>query len=196
MTKLPTDCRLAFHPHFLTLAEERAIYAHLDGLPELKRLTTMMADGTERPVALGSFMLGDDDVLGYDKLHATWGGRGPWPACLQPVKGRIEAIAGRTYQVARCVYYADGNAGVDYHTDPPAYGDTSVIASLSLGERRTFSLRSLEQPERRYNVDLPSGSLFIMGEGCQDRYEHALLPDPERAGPRFNLTFRQFGSGR
>lgn len=193
MNQLPTDCRLAFHPDFLSQSEERSCLAYLDGLPALKDRRMTMADGTVREIGMGSFMLGDAAVLGYDSLVAAWGARAPWPALMLPIKRRVEALAGRTFHVGRCVYYEDGDVGIDYHTDPPAYGDTSVIASLSLGEERMFSLRSIADPSRTYDVSLASGSLFIMGEGCQERYEHALLVDASKRGSRFNVTFRQFG---
>lgn len=84
---------------------------------------------------------------------------------------------------------------IDYHTDPPAYGDTSVIASLSLGEARRFSLRSQSDPDEVHDVELLSGSLVIMGAGCQEQYEHALRVEVSRRNPRFNVTFRMFGHG-
>ena len=193
MPRLPTDCRVEFHPTFLSPEESAAVYAHLDGIPELKDRRVRTADGKVHETDLGSYILGDDDVLGFDKLPPVWGGRAPWPACLVDIKPRVEAIAGCTFQVGRCIYYEHGDRGVDYHVDLPAYGDTSTIASLSFGEERVFSLRSLEDPEVVYDLTLPDGSLVILGTGCQDRYQHALLRDPEKRKPRFNITFRMYG---
>lgn len=43
-----------------------------------------------------------------------------------------------------------------------------------------------------YPIDLPNGSLLLMGDGCQERYEHSLPLDPGCTAPRINLTFRPF----
>jgi len=96
------------------------------------------------------------------------------------------------FQVARCAYYANGSEGMDFHSDQPAYGDTSAIASLSLGVEREFVFRDIRSGEL-YCLRLQPGSLLFMGQGCQEKYEHALAKDETCATPRLNLTFRKFG---
>ena len=81
---------------------------------------------------------------------------------------------------------------MDYHRDVSAFGDTSHIASISLGAERMFSLRELETGEV-CDVHLAHGSLIYMGPGCQERYEHAVPADPGCGEARVNLTFRLFG---
>ena len=80
-----------------------------------------------------------------------------------------------------------------YHSDPSAYGNTDCIASVSLGAEREFLLRDQENPDETYSYLLENGSLIIMGEHCQEHYEHAVPPDPTCHAPRINLTFRKFG---
>ncbi len=97
------------------------------------------------------------------------------------------------FQVARCVYYRDGSEGVGFHRDLPAYGSTSVIASLSLGTEREFVFRSTSDPAERFAIRLASGSLLLMGEGCQELYEHGLSYNENCHEARLNLTFRKYG---
>ena len=55
-----------------------------------------------------------------------------------------------------------------FHRDLPAYGDTSAIASLSLGAEREFIFRKTTNPDERFAIPLISGSLLFMGKGCQE----------------------------
>ena len=114
-----------------------------------------------------------------------------WPDSLQQVKDKVENMTGRTFQFCVCIYYPDGSSGVDFHSDPPAYGDTSVIPSLSLGEKREFLLKEKETGSI-YSMTLASGSLLIMGEHCQEKYQHCLPVNPIYKKPRINMTFRQY----
>ncbi|MBT5048063.1 MAG: hypothetical protein HOM58_06130 [Rhodospirillaceae bacterium] len=61
------------------------------------------------------------------------------------------------------------------------------------GEEREFAFRSLENEDDIYRLDLKSGSLLVMGKGCQENYQHALPYNDEYKNPRINLTFRPFG---
>ena len=41
-------------------------------------------------------------------------------------------------------------------------------------------------------MKLENRSLLVIDKGCQDNYEHALLPNKEIKTDRVNLTFRKF----
>jgi len=119
-----------------------------------------------------------------------WGNIAIWPDYLLPIKHHLEGLTDRVYGNCICIYYPDGNSGVDFHSDYQAFGDTSVIPSLSLGEERVFQLR--EKSTYKINsTKLENGSLIIMGEHCQERYEYSVPLDPTYTSPRINLTFRQ-----
>ena len=106
---------------------------------------------------------------------------------------RVGAVTGCDHPVCVAIYYPDGRAGVDYHSDPPAFGDTRAIASISLGCERRFGIRDLEGQAEDYVMRLAHGSLLTMGPGFQDRYAHAILLEETCTEPRINLTFRCFG---
>lgn len=66
---------------------------------------------------------------------------------------------------------------IDFHSDFVAFGDTSIIPSISLGEEREFIFREIE-----------SGNKFVTP------LAHVSLPiNPDYKNERINLTFRKYG---
>ena len=111
---------------------------------------------------------------------------------MKIVKEKVETYTGHQFETCVCIYYPDGNSGVGYHSDFIAFGDTTLIPSLSLGEDRIFKLREKETLIE-HEILLNNGSLIIMGEHCQERYEHSLPENSKYKNPRINLTFRKYG---
>lgn len=135
------------------------------------------------------------DAALHDKAvlpEMLWGRTAPWPPGLQDVRDQLVDRIGQRFRVCVALHYAHGQVSMGYHADHEAYGDTSWIASLSLGATRTFSLRHVGTPSCQ-NVAMTHGSLVIMGPGCQQTCEHAILADPDCNEARINLTFRMFG---
>lgn len=100
--------------------------------------------------------------------------------------------------------YRDGSDSVAFHGDKlgEMRRDT-IVAIVSVGERRRFSLRPAVDPAapRRRESDaraarssltfsVGEGDLFVMGGTCQETWEHA-LPKMMRAGPRIAIMFRE-----
>jgi alkylated DNA repair dioxygenase AlkB len=89
--------------------------------------------------------------------------------------------------------YRDGRDSVAWHSDYEGrHGGRVVIASLTLGAVRRFMFRP--KPGREgatLAFDLPAGSLLLMGDGCQEHWEHHVPKTARPVGPRINLTFRQ-----
>jgi len=87
--------------------------------------------------------------------------------------------------------YRDERDSVAWHSDDePELGPQPLIASLSLGAERRFSLKHKRIKGERYDLMLSSGSLLIMSGATQQHWQHALLKQTLRSGPRINLTFR------
>ncbi len=121
-----------------------------------------------------------------------WGKTAVWPDNLFKIKQRVEALTKKPFQVCVCIYYPNGNNRVSYHSDYSAFGDTTTIPSISIGEERAFLLRE-KSSQIEHEIFLEEGSLLIMGEHCQERYEHSLPIRPKYKNGRINLTFRQYG---
>lgn len=168
-----------------------------DRLMTYKELTSMMqmelASGGSSTFNFGKLMFLDRRLKEEDRLPETiYGNSIAWTADILSVKNLVEAYYNQQFQVCVCIYYPDGNSGVDYHSDLPEFGDTSIIASLSLGEEREFLMREKASLLETRQV-LAHGSLLIMKNDCQKLYEHCLPVNSIYTKPRINLTFRKYG---
>ena len=141
----------------------------------------------------GKLMFIDEELKTAGRFpEFAYGKNFPWPKEIRFLKERVEAQTGLVFGTCVCIWYPDGNIGVDYHSDQPAFGDTKVLPSISLGGERKFQLRE-NATGKVFEKRLETGSMIIMGEYCQERYEHCLPEDPECTEGRINLTFRQVG---
>ena len=115
----------------------------------------------------------------------------PWTTTLADLRTQVEAIAGARFNSVLANFYRNGRDSVGWHADDEA--DLGpLIASLSLGETRTFSLRPRSR-NRGKPVELPlvSGTLLLMRAPLKQKWNHAIPPIPEVTEGRINLTFRQ-----
>jgi alkylated DNA repair dioxygenase AlkB len=190
---LPLKCQATYFANFLSEAAAVELFDEIVCGFDVTNKIMKMYDGSEHTAETGSYIFADAELTSYSALPEVWGGRSEWTDSLATIRDNITRQTGVRFQVVRCIYYRDGSEGVDFHQDFPAYGNTNEIASLSLGAEREFLLRNVSDHEDRYSIRLASGSLLFMGEGTQQRYEHALPHDKSCHSPRLNLTFRKFG---
>ncbi len=147
-------------------------------------------------------------VIMYDKAvitprltawygHTRQGNEGklealPWLPELYDLKNRIESFTGTTFQGVLLNYYRDGNDSVAWHADKDTItGVKTDIASLSLGQERSFDFRSSEDHRQQYSITLEHGSLLLMKGALQKGWEHRIAKSPIPMKARINLTFRQ-----
>lgn len=124
--------------------------------------------------------------------------RQPWLALLQQLKHQLEQLLGCTFNSVLANYYRDGNDGVAWHADDePELGEQPVIASLSFGATRRFSLKAkptawgkAKKPNRALHLDLAGGSLLVMAGRTQQFYYHQIAKTQRPVAGRVNLTFR------
>jgi alkylated DNA repair dioxygenase AlkB len=116
----------------------------------------------------------------------------PWAPLLLDIKGRVEATAGSSFNSVLLNYYRDHHDSIGFHSDDePELGKRPVIASLSLGEERTFTLkRKKSRAAKPVHLRLASGSLLLMRGDTQHCWRHGILKESRPCGPRINLTFR------
>ncbi len=90
--------------------------------------------------------------------------------------------------------YRDGADSVAWHGDTNGRhsGEDTLVAIVSLGERRRFLLRPAGRgPAIRY--DLGAGDLLVMGGSCQRTWQHAVPKGSGVDGPRISVQFRSAG---
>lgn len=117
----------------------------------------------------------------------------PWTEQLSSVRSRVEALSEAPFNSVLLNYYRDHRDSMGMHSDDePELGKNPVIASVSLGERRTFVLKHRFKKELR-SVQLPldHGSLLLMKGATQHNWKHGINKLTQPCGPRVNLTFRR-----
>jgi len=116
----------------------------------------------------------------------------PWNETLLKIKHDLEHLTGSIFNCVLLNYYRDQNDSMGFHSDDePELGPQPVIASLSLGERRTFVLKHKTRKELKpVKIQLESGSLLVMKGHTQKNWKHGIQKESKPCGPRVNLTFR------
>jgi alkylated DNA repair dioxygenase AlkB len=116
----------------------------------------------------------------------------PWPAALLPVRQRLADELDGAFNSVLANRYRDGCDYMGWHSDnESALGSRPLIASLSLGAARRFVLKHRNEPSRKLELELPHGSLLVMGGDTQLNYKHSLPRTARPLGERINLTFRR-----
>lgn len=144
---------------------------------------------------------------GQPGLTYTYSGKAmsplPWTKSLQKIKTDIEKEL-NTHSITTeftsvlINKYRDGNDSLGWHSDnEKELGLEPVIASISLGEPRTFQLRLRDDHKKKIQIELNDSSLLVMRGKTQELWQHQIPKlNAERAAlsPRINLTFRHIQS--
>jgi alkylated DNA repair dioxygenase AlkB len=116
-----------------------------------------------------------------------------WTDLLLEIKRRVESVAGSPFNSVLLNYYRDHRDSMGLHSDDePELGSKPVIASLSLGEERTFVLKhKVDKFVKPIRLKLKSGSLLVMKGETQRFWKHGISKGTRPCGGRVNLTFRR-----
>jgi len=122
----------------------------------------------------------------------------PWTPTVQQIRDAVQALvpcslAPHGFNSVLLNLYRDGADAMGWHSDDEAeLGVDPVIASVSLGACRRFSLRHRHRSDvERVDLDLSHGSLLLMAGSTQRYWQHSLPRRRDVDAPRINLTFRQ-----
>lgn len=191
--KLPLKCDVDYFKEFLDQSEAKELFDELLQIAQNQIFQPKTHTGEIIPVNFVKTMFLEQELFDQNIFpEQVWGPTQPKSKNLQKLTQKIESKLNETFPVCVMIYYPDGNSGVDFHSDLPAFGDTSVIPSISLGAERKFLLKENATKEI-FTTKLENGSLIVMGKGCQNNYEHSLPESPTCHNPRINLTFRKYG---
>ncbi len=122
----------------------------------------------------------------------------PWTPLLLEVKRSVEIASAADFNSVLLNYYRDHRDSMGYHSDDePELGPEPVIASLTLGEERTFLMRHrANRSMATVRLRPASGSLVIMKGETQRHWKHSVPKRTRSGGPRVNLTFRRIQNPR
>lgn len=117
----------------------------------------------------------------------------PWTTELLFLKKELYNFLGLDFNSVLVNYYRDGNDSIGPHSDAEEglgpSKDNIVIASVSLGEARNFTLRH-KRTKRVITKDLQYGSLLVMAGKTQRFYTHEVVKTKREVKGRLNLTYR------
>ena len=117
----------------------------------------------------------------------------PFTSPLLEIKARVEELCRENFNSVLLNYYRDHRDSMGFHADDePELGVCPSIASLSLGEERTFVMKHRSRDDiSDLRIGLTSGSLLLMRGETQSNWKHGIPKTAKPLGPRVNLTFRQ-----
>lgn len=114
-----------------------------------------------------------------------------WLLELQALRERLQDELECKFNSVLANRYRDGQDGMGWHSDDePELGTQPIIASISLGATRRFSVKAKTANAKAVHLELPHGSLLIMRGDTQKNYRHALAKTARPVGERINLTYR------
>ena len=117
----------------------------------------------------------------------------PWTPALLGIRAVVEELCSHSFNSVLLNYYRDNHDGMGFHSDDEReLGREPVIASVSLGETRTFVLKHRSRSDvPDIKLPLPSASVLLMQGATQRNWKHGIPKESRPCGPRINLTFRR-----
>jgi alkylated DNA repair dioxygenase AlkB len=191
--KLPLNCTTHYYDDFLSPSEADELYQLLLDEYKLDKARIIIEVGGKIMETDSFKILFATDRLIESNSHPEHihGKVHPWKGPMAKLREKVEAFTNHEFELAMCLYYPDGNFFTPYHSDQQTSGQKTLLPSLSLGEERDFTFREVESENEAYRLNLKNGSMLLMGEHCQFRYQHSLPKEPEYKNGRINITFRE-----
>jgi alkylated DNA repair dioxygenase AlkB len=150
------------------------------------RIETAFMFGRHMPVPRMTAWFGDADYPYSGICHRA----APFPAVVQRLRERAEAISGVSYNAVLLNLYRDGSDSVGWHSDNEAgLGNCPTIASLSLGATRRFQFRHRRTKET-ITLELSEAIWLVMAGETQRFWVHQVPKTTAAVARRINLTFR------
>ena len=136
----------------------------------------------------------------------------PWTPAVDALRRITEERLGQTVNHALIQRYTGGESYISPHADKTLDVERgTTIVNLSLGATRTMILQSKDKREdgtyRSQRVELPHGSLFMLGWESNRQFRHGIRRDrrediekrddeTRHGGERISLTFRSIATFR
>jgi len=179
---------LYYIPDFLERAESDLLFQTLHNTLEWRQDRVFIAGEWRIQPRLSAWYGDPTAVYTYSglKLAPMY-----WTEELRHLKNRIELTTNNSFNSVLCNMYRDGTDSMGWHADnEKELGVKPIIASISLGEVRTFKLKHKVDTHKKLDMRPEAGSLLIMSDATQENWLHAIPKTKKQMGIRINLTFR------
>jgi alkylated DNA repair dioxygenase AlkB len=132
----------------------------------------------------------DNEVL-EPRLVAAWSAGEPLPSEVLELTRPLDERYGVVFDSCLINLYRDGSDAVAWHADTVRkVMRDPLVATVSLGARRSFLLRPAGggPVARRYAPG--EGDLIVMGGACQHDWHHTVPRERTASGARMSVTLR------
>lgn len=179
------DGELLYWPEFIAKEQADSLYTQLLNQTEWRQESIALFGKTLPQPRL---------IAWYGDRHYHYSGialtAAPLPTNIADLMCRCEAASQRIFNTVLLNLYRNGQDSMGWHQDNEVeLGINPVIASLSFGAARTFSLKHRHNGQT-LRFTLEHGSLLVMAGAMQHYWKHALPKTKRVHTPRINLTFR------
>ena len=132
-----------------------------------------------------------DRVVDVPRLTASLPRCGPMPSVVRDIGRWLSQTYGEPFGKIGLAWYRDGSDSVAPHGDQIARDlDTSIMATVSLGSPRRFSVSPAEGGSGSMALDLGAGDLLVMGGTIRRTWRHGVPKTSRSVGPRMCVMFR------
>lgn len=157
-----------------------------DNLLPLSRLKVAIADTKDNLTPCYRFPVNNQSqypMFSFDKYPT-----------VEMIKNKLIELTNVPFNHAVVLLYRDGNDCIGFHKDKTLdLSTTSPIASISLGEERSYLLRdNIRCPTKSQEMILNHGSLLLLGPKTNEEWYHSvpITHTSTNIKPRISLTFR------
>lgn len=185
--KLP-DAIFEYYPNFFTKEKADELYDLLyKNTPWQQDIITVYGKNHQQP-RLTALYGNEGKPYKYSNIIMN---PHPWNPTLIHIKELVEDKANHNFTTVLLNMYRNEKDSNGWHADnEKELGRNPIIASVSLGEERTFQIKHNTNKDAKLNLILEHGSLILMKEGSQIHYKHQIPKATNPKKTRINLTFR------
>ena len=186
--ELSPQCWISYHPQWLPTDQAGQLLAEL-----LKSL--QWEEGQIR--MFGKWLNIPRQHAWYGDAQASYGWSGqraeplPWASELENLRQTLQCHTSAQFNGVLANLYRNGQDCMHWHSDDESeLGQHPLIAAISVGAERRFSMRHKNRAYPTHRLQLAHGSLLLMGGCCQHDWQHALPRSTRVDEPRISLTYR------
>lgn len=188
---LENNSKIIYIPNFISTNESNKIFNDQINNPNWMQGTYQMFGKPVKTPRLLWAMRNNNFVV-PNSYNVT--GNDVYTPLINKLKKKIENRLNQELNYAQLNYYRNGQDYIGWHSDSEVE-EGDLIASISLGAERKFSLRHKDYKTNKdiskYNFKLGNGSLLIMDYNtCNKYWKHCLPKMKNVSDGRINITFR------
>ena len=182
------DTSLDWYPNFFDEKEANSLFIALQNTINWQQKEVLIFGKKIAQPRLTE--LHGDEGLSYTYSGLKWQ-TNPWNKTTLYIKEKIEKETGASFNSCLLNLYRNEEDSNGWHADnEKELGKDPIIASVSFGASRIFSLKHNSKKEIKKQLELSHGSLLLMNKGAQLHYKHQIAKTTQPKDVRINLTFR------